>query len=958
MTTQVFIRSALAVVLCTASASAQEPPEPPPEGGSSAPAEAATAKLKGKVTDTLNGAGLSGVRVDVVGTNYSATTAEDGSFELALPPGKYTLRFWTPGYIPMRARGIVLWQGTQRRVDISLDSDDTSLEDFVVEAAPDTSSVDALALERKRSSVVGDSVGRAEISKTPDRDAAQAAKRVVGATIEDSRFVYVRGLGERYTNALLNGAPLPSPEPDRAAVPLDLFPTQILESLTIAKTFTPDMPGDFAGGSVRVQTRRVPDELTLSASVSLSVNTNSTFKERLAHRGGKLDFLGVDDGTRELPDTVPDDYLLAQGVEKPNGDFVLDPELTAQGQEMNTFMSGVRRFTLPAHSLSVVVGDGFKLSKDNKIGYIASLNYRRGFKIREEKRRVFEADPSEPSGVAILNDLDVETGSENVSWGALGGVSLELGKHHRVSVLGFHSQLADIDTQTFDGYWRRNDATLHSTRLKFVSRALNVLQLSGQSVLDPDNRGTLDWNLSYSVAQRDEPDTRDVVYQKNPQSGVFSYVDGSESGRHFFSSQSEKAYAAGLDLTQPLDRSEDATKIKLGGLASIKDREFNARRFSFRRIPGSPPDAFTCPGTTYDETCPDSLFVPENIGKVLRLQENTRPEDAYTADLDVFAVYLMADTRVTRDLRLVLGQRLEVTSQKIDPFDQFDTGANVEGADLTSTDVLPAAALAFDVTKKSKLRLSVTRTLARPQLRELAPFAYSDFFGGRLTSGNPDLELTRIINADMRFEYFPKLSEVLAFSVFFKRFSDPIEPVVTPSGDGGLVTFQNADAANLIGVELESRVGLGYVTKAIKDFSAVANVTFARSRIEVEQTDGTFLTNTSRSMVNQAPYVLNLALDYENEALKLNTRLLYNIRGKRIVEVGSDGLDDAYEHPRHSLDLVLAKGLGEHFKVKASATNLIDPERIVTIGPDKRDERVTRSYRSGRGFSVGASYKH
>ncbi|MEZ4221300.1 MAG: TonB-dependent receptor [Polyangiaceae bacterium] len=937
-------------------ARAQDPADAPDEAPGKDPA--ATSKITGRVTDALSGASLAEVQIEVVGKPISTVTDAQGNFELRLAPGSYNLRLSSPGYGAMRVRKVVLWAGAARRIDVTLEPDETAADDFVVEAAPDTSSLDALALERKRSSAVGDSVGRAEISKTPDRDAAQAAKRVVGATIEGNRFVYVRGLGERYTNALINGAPLPSPEPDRAAVPLDLFPTQVLESLTIAKTFTPDMPGDFAGGSVRVETRRVPEKFTFNASASLGFNTETTFRERLSHRGGKLDFLGVDDGTRALPDSIPGDYLLAQGVEKPNGDFVLDPELTARGQDLNTYMSGVRSFTLPTHSFSVVAGNGFKLGGDKRLGYIASLNYRRGYKIRSEKRRVFEPDANSDSGLTTVNDLDVETGSEDVSWGALAGASFELSKQHRVGALAFHSQLADIDTQTFDGYWRRNDATLHSTRLKFVSRALNVVQLTGQSTFDAKSRGTLDYNLSYSVAQRDEPDTRDIVYQKNPQTGVFSYVDGSESGRHFFSSQSEKAYAAGLDFTQPLSSDEDASKVKLGGLVNLKDREFSARRFAFRRIPGTPPDRFTCPGTSYDESCPDSLFVPENIGTALRLQESTRPEDAYQANLDVYAVYMMADARVAKDLRLVLGERLEVTRQAIDPVDQFDTGAAVPGADLASTDLLPSASLAYDVTKKSKLRFAVTRTLARPQLRELAPFAYSDFFGGRLTSGNPDLELTRIINADMRFEYFPRLSEVLAFSVFFKRFADPIEPVATPSGDGGLVTFQNAKAANLIGVEVESRVGLRYLTQALQDFSFVANLTLARSRIEVEQTDRDFLTHTSRPMVNQAPYVLNVALDYQHEPLGLNGRVLYNIQGKRIVEVGSDGLDDAYEHPRHSLDVVLAKDLGSHFQLKASATNLIDPERIVTIGPDKRDDRVTSRYRDGRSFTLGASYKY
>lgn len=919
---------------------------------------AGKAALYGVVQDAETGQAVAGAAVEVVGTGLTTQTDESGTYRLELPPGVYAVRYWVGGYQSLRATQVRVFGGMARKIDVKLKPDQSEAFELVVQAKPDTASVDALALERKKSTSVGDAVGRAEISKTPDRDAAQAARRVVGATIEGNRFVYVRGLGERYTNAQLNGTPLPSPEPDRAAVPLDLFPTQVLESLTIVKTFTPDAPGDFAGGSVRIQTRRVPDEFLFSSSLSLGYKTTTTFKERLSHRGGSLDWLGVDDGTRALPDGVPDDYSLTLGVEKPSGDFVLDPELKAQGDEMNTFMSATRSTALPDHSASIVAGNGWKLGKDHRVGFLASLNYRRGYTIRDEKRRVLEPDPTAASGLKRVNDLDVEVGSEDVSWGTFASLMGELGKHHRLNLIAFHSQIADKDTQTFDGYWSRNDATLHTTRLRFVSRALNVLQLQGSSEFDELAGGTLDWNLSYSVAARDEPDTRDVVYQLNTNLGAYTYVDGSESGRHFFSSQSEKAYGVGADWTQPLVAGERATSLKFGGLVSIKDREFSARRFAFRRIPGSPPDPFTCPGTTYQETCPDSLFVPDNIGTVMRLQENTRPEDAYDAGLDVYAAYVMTDASLARDLRMIVGERIEITRQNIEPFDQFDTGAIVRGADLKSTDQLPAAALVYDATEKTKLRFALSRTLARPQLRELAPFAYSDFFGGRLTAGNPDLEITRITNADLRLEHFPKLSEVLAFSLFFKHFKDPIEPVVTPSGDSGLVTFQNAEGANLLGVELEARFGVDHFSPAAKGFSVVSNLTLARSRIAVRQTDTDFLTNTSRPMVNQAPYVLNIAFDYENENLGLNTRLLYNVNGARLVEVGAEGLDDAYEHPRHRLDFVAAKDLDEHFQVKLSATNLLDPERVVTIGKELRDDRVTLRYRDGRSFSIGASWKY
>ena len=929
-----------------------EPDEPkrPPPGG--------TGVLHGVLTDRETGQPVSDATVEIVGTEHVAITDEEGRYELELPPGNYTVRILSPVHEPIRARNVAVWRGGKRRIDAKLTPDEEAVEEFIVDIdLAEESSVEALALARQKSAAAGDTVGRSEISKTPASNAAQAAQRVVGATIEGSRFVFVRGLGGRYTNALLNGAPLPSPEPDRAAVPLDLFPTGILESLTIVKTFTPDVPADFAGGSIRVQTRRAPEKFLFQVSASGSYNTNTTFRERLSHRGSSTDFLGFDSGTRSLPSGIPTEYPLAIGVERPDGEFVLDPELKTHGDELNTFMSAQRKFTPPSPSVGVVVGDSFKLGRESRIGYLASLNYKQAYKIRKEKRRNFEPNDTEPSGLSIVNDVDVETGSFDVVWGSFGNIQYEPSRDHKLSLIGFHSQLADNDTRTFDGFWQRNDADLFATRLSFVSRSLNVLQLHGDHDFEALDDAHLDWNASYSIATRTEPDTRDVVYQLNDTLGAYVFVDGSESGRHFFSSQSEKAYAGGVDWTQPLSQGKKPTSVKLGAAASLKDREFSARRFAFRRIPGGDNDPFTCLGTTYEQECPDPLFVPDNIGTLLRLQENTFPEDAYAADLNVYAAYLMGDVSVTRDLRIILGERLEITRQSIDPIDQFDTGAEITGADLKATDALPALGVIYSATKKAKVRASVNRTLARPQLRELAPFAFSDFFGGDRTSGNPDLELTHITNTDLRFEYFPTLAEVLAFSVFFKNFDKPIETVVTPSGDSDLIVFQNAEGANLMGLELEARIGMKRFAKAIKDFTLVTNLTLARSRIELKQTDVGFLTNLSRPMVKQPPFVYNFAVDYGNEENGIKARVLYNVAGKRLVEVGADGLDDTYEHPRHQLDVTVAKDIGKHFEVKLTATNLINDDLVQTIGKELEDDKVIRSYRDGQTFKIGAKYK-
>jgi len=965
----------------SASASETEAVEEPLQGAEATGAPNAKppqgqSAIWGVVTDSVTDEPIPDVAVDVLGTEHAAVTNAAGQYRLVLPPGKHNIRYWTDTHNAIRARGVVVWANAVRQVDVHLDrAIDQPPEEFVIEAPPPTSSMDAVTLDRKKATAVGDAVSRAEISKSADRDAAQAAKRVVGATVVGSRFVYVRGLGERYTNAQLNGAPLPSPEPDRAAVPLDLFPTGVLERLTIVKTFTPDAPGDFAGGSVRVTTRRVPGEFVFDSSVSLGFNTNTTFRDRLSYRGSNTDWLGFDSGLRAFPPDLPTDYRMAPRGERPDGTAIerdpeLDPLHQQHGREVNSYMSATRSFTYPDQGLSLVVGDGWKLGRKHKFGYITSLNYRRAYKIRHETRREYDYNPTAEGGLSIDNDLEVETGSEDVNWGAFASVMYEYDDRHRLNLIGFHSQVADNNTYNFDGYWRYNDSTLHNTRLEFVSRALNVIQLQGEDIFEELDDGQLNWSLSYSIASRSEPDTRDVVYLLNAQYPVrenggvtetpaWVFVDGSESGRHFFSEQDEESKAIGIDWTQPMVKGTAPTSLKLGTLLTFRAREFQARRMALNVQRGQLSDpALACAGEDWDPSCPDQLFLRRNIGPLLYLAENTRPEDSYAADLNVYSAYLMSDAHVTRDLRLITGGRIEVTRQTLEPTDPLHLDVEIQGADLRSTDLLPAVNLVYSATDKSKLRFALTRTIARPQLRELAPFAYSDFFGGRQTSGNPDLTLTHITNADLRFEYFPRLSEVLAFSIFYKFFVDAIEPVVGASGDSGQVTFQNAPDANLIGLELEARVGLRHLAAALHQFAVVSNLTLARSRIQVEQTDIDYMTNLSRPMVNQAPYVYNLAFDYDNEDLGLQSRLSYNLTGPQLVRVGAHDLDDSWVHPTHALDFKLSKSLGDHFKLGFKATNLLNTVHIQTNGRVRHAWNLERRYRDGIGLGISAGYTY
>jgi TonB-dependent receptor len=912
--------------------------------------------ISGRIIDKQSGQPLADTTIDVVGTEYRTVTDSDGKYRLELPPGNYTIRIWTPGYQPIRAQNVIVVGGGARKVDVGLEPEASVVEEYVVEERPDSAGVDALAIERQRSAAVGDSLGRAEMSKTPDRNAAQAARRVVGVSIVGNRFVYVRGLGERYTNALLNGAPLPSPEPDRAAVPLDLFPTLVLENMTIAKTFTPDVPGDFAGGSVRIETRQIPSKPLFQVSLNGGYNSQATFRDRLSHRGSPTDWLGFDGGTRDFPSQIPDDEHATEGQS--------DEVIAARGNAINSFMSATRSSTPPNFGANVIAGDSWELGGERKLGAVAAIGYGRSFNIRKGTRRVLDPDVNEPSGLTALVDGEEERGIDTVSWGAYGSLSYELNKNHRLSLIGLHSQLSDKTTTSFQGFYKDVNSQVNSTRLEYVTRTLDYLQLSGEHHFPDFERAQLDWFASVARAERTEPDTRNTVYTLNtetdPANPFWAYYDSSQSGQHFWADQYENSVGSGLSWTQPVTpEGAPETRVKFGGLVNLRTRNFEARRLALRRNrPADDQTVFVCRQAQFSQSCIDDLFVPQNIGPNLLLEESTVPQDAYDAELDVYAGFLMADVSLADDLRLIVGQRVEITHQTIDPYNQFDPNDKPDGAALDSTDLLPALAVVYSLTPKTKTRFALTRTLARPQLRELAPFAYSDYFAGRRISGNPDLDLTTIVNADLRFEHFPTLSEVLAFSIFYKNFKDPIEPVIVPSGSAGLVTFQNAEGANLIGVELEARKNLAWLSDALTDFSVITNLTLARSRIQVRQTDINQITNLSRAMVHQAPYVFNLALDWTSEELKTSLRVSYNFIGPRIVQIGTEGLDDVYEQERHTFDVVATKEFGEHIQLKLSGQNLTNSPIVQTQGPDEDENLVLLRYTEGTIYTLTAAYTY
>lgn len=909
-----------------------DPARPPPAGKGAVWGTVKSRKDSETVLEAL---------VTVIGKKDYATTDVEGRYRLELPPGTYQLRVQYELHRPARVKNVRVGVGRVSRVDVILDPDETAVEEVTaVEAEVERASAATQLFLRKNAAQASDSVGAQDIAKTPDRNAADAVKRVVGTTVVDGRYIFIRGLGDRYTNTNLNGSPLPSPEPDRQAVPLDMFPALVLSDLTVSKTFTPDMAGDFAGGSLNIHTRDLPNKLLFQTTLGIGANSESTFGKRLSYPGGSTDWLGIDDGGRKLPNEVP-----AQRVTRLNPDGTLNPNLTQVGRAVNGPMETERSLNLPNGNISGVLGDSFKLGSERVFGYMGGFTYSRRFQKRsDELIRTYGIDPNKAGSLVQLNDYRGETGIDTVTWSGLGTVTYAFDNDHKVSLTGLYSRNSEKEGRVLTGFNDEQANVIRDERLRFVNRNLVYAQLRGEHRLRKLDAAEIQWTALWARAQLSDPNLRETVYVGDADQGL-SYRESTQSGQHFYAAQGETTRSGGIDWTQPLARGENATKVKAGGMVTLRGRSFNARRFRFLQVPGADPAAF--------RARPNELFSDDNVGKAIELDEWTRPTDAYAAQYNVYAAYAMADVSITSWLRIVVGERVENSRQTIQSFDPFSPDSERVESKLNRVDLLPSGNLIVKVSGDSNLRFSATQTVARPQLRELAPFVFSDFFGAREILGNPDLDRTNILNLDARYEIFPRIGEVLAVSVFHKRFKKPIEPIIIPTSRG-VVSFQNAKGAVNTGVEVEGRKALDFIVDDLKELTLLTNVTLVHSQVDLDTAQTGIQTSTSRPLAGQSPFVLNVALDWNHEKSKTRMRALYNVFGKRISQVGLNGIPDMYEQPRHLVDLSVAQGIGENIDIKGTVENVLNAPVRFTQGGD--DQFLANRYLTGQTFWLSLTY--
>jgi hypothetical protein len=798
--------------------------------------------------------------------------------------------------------GITVRQGECTAVDLPLVADADAVEEVVVEARADARREAAVLAERKKAATISDAVSAQEISRTPDSSASDAVKRVVSATVVDGKYVYVRGLGGRYSSVLLNGVPLPSPDADEHAVPLDLFPTSLLSSLNVVKTWSPELPGSFAGGTLKVDTSQYPRDLETEVSISGGGNSAATGKQLRRYDGGSWDFLGFDDGTRALPDLVPQDGPMAKN--RIGSAAIVDATRSFKNQWQTQTATAA-----PGTGLGVTIGDT-RVVGERRLGYLLSLDY--GLK-ESVKRSSVSAEPSLATATTPFGfneHYDYEQGTVASDLSGLANLGLELDSANDLSLLVLYTRSAESKAQQGSGRSELGDR-FSPERLQFVSRGMLFGQLRGSHRFRDLGALELSWQGNLASVSRDEPDTRDVRYVQKGTAPLAWDSGTAGSADRFFSEVRDTSGGAGVDVAL----SAFGTRLRAGGSAQLSDRSFDARRFRFK-VDGADVDT-TLP--------PDDLFAPGNVSEQLYLQEITAPEDAYDAQQRVYAGYLSADVPLRSALRLVAGVRLERAEVELTPGSRFTEDETVEpGVDRHDSTVLPGANVIWSLSDRMNVRAAYAYTVVRPQFRELAPCLFVDFDRKRTVEGNPRLETTRIHNADVRWEWFLGESEVLAASFFSKTFDQPIEAVLKT---GAQVKFENTPGATVYGAELEGRLGLRRVSPVLADFRAGLNVALVDS--EVELPADTKQTSKARPLQGQSPYVVNASLGWARGGTQVNA--LYNVHGERIAEVGSDGLPDAYEQPFHRVDLTLSHEWRE-LKAKLALTNLLASKVVVKQG--------------------------
>ena len=888
-------------------------------------------------------------------------TDATGAFRYELPAGTYRVILYAQSYSVSVRDDVAIAPGATLDLSATLTPRPLEIQGIEVQGDQKRDTEASALVKRKKAETVTDGISAEQIAKSTDANAAEALQRVTGLSVVGGRYVYVRGMGERYSSTQVNGSPLGSPEPNKRVVPLDLFPSGTLDEIVVQKTYTPDQDGEFGGGVLQLQTRDASDGQRLTQSISTGYSSPNFDRNRLDYAGGSLDFLGFDDGTRDLPEAFrkyAGDRRLAQGGVFGGG--LTAAQVQEVGRSFQQTWSPQRGDARPNYGYSGTYGRGFDVF-GKRLSILGSLSFSNGVASLDRDNRAYAGTATRLTPLYLYR---VEETTAKTLGGSLANVNLRLAKGHTIGLRSLYTRSSEDHARIMQGpNFNYGTDLVRVSSLNYVERALFSEVLSGVHAAErPGVR--FDWRAGYSEAMRDEPDRRESVYESNGAGGVYLSRRATSPLTRVFGAMNEfdRTAAANLAKTFALP-GERSVKLKTGGSLRHRNRVSGFRRLAFVMGAGA--------RDSLDTTLPpEQLLVDENIRpRFFSLIEETRENDQYRAKQHVLAGYGMAEIDLVRGLTLQGGVRNERSDQSVEAKSPFVTEAKATEARRIDNDFLPAANRTWRVTERTNARPGYRVTVSRPELREMSPVDMYDYETGYSEMGNPEIQATTIQNYDVRWELYPGTREVISVSGFRKVLFQPIENIVLGSSGGYILTPRNGRDGRVRGVEVEARVGASRLWEAAARVLRIAervpaldswglSVNYARveSSVRVQTSLGKNGAPYYREgpLQGQSTYSLNAGVYYGSE--NMDGSLLLSGFGERLAQVGAGAtetsLPDIYEHPPLTLDLTLSRRILGTTRVKLSAENLLD--RATEF---RQLDKVTRRYRSGRTLSLTMSLR-
>ncbi|WP_421751850.1 TonB-dependent receptor domain-containing protein [Croceimicrobium sp.] len=941
--------------------------------------------IRGQVIDGENGEPLFAANAVIKGTQIGTTTDFDGYYELQADPGTYQLEISFIGMSSLVVTDIVVKAGEVTVVEaVTLEPASNQLAEVVVTSEAVRNSEAALVTVKRKSTNLIDGVSAAKLRKTGDSDAGDAAKRVTGVSVEGGKYVYVRGLGDRYTKTMLNGVDIPGLDPDKNSIQIDIFPTNLISNLTVLKSGLAELPADFTGGVVNIETQEFPTDRILDVSVGVGFNPAMHFNsDYISYEGGSTDFLGFDDGTRAIPRADGSGPL----------PFFDDEEAVDFNKNFSRTLGAEQNTSFTDYSLGISMGNQYSLESGNKLGYIFSLTY--------DNSRVFYDDieygewqrDRDPEDYQLI-EATTQKGKlaeQNVLLGGLAGFTYKtLMSKYKFTAMHLQngtSRSAQLSIDAKDGAAQVSDYYAFSNNLEYNQRGLTNLLLAGEHYLDGGD-WEINWKVSPTLSSLADPDIRKTAFSIDRGDSTFDPGEGGLPSR-IWRSLSEVNLVSKVDVIRAHTLMGDDAKFKFGMSHVFKYRDYSIYRYNLNERTSNQTGSIQFSGDPNAVLTDPNLYqYNSNVGQYLGLYYNpelldgqTNPNE-YQSNVNNFGFYASEEFKPLESLKAVIGLRAELFQQRHTGRDQVaaqnpnDPTGNTLNNDvvLDALDLFPSANLIYALNDNMNLRASYYRSIARPSFKELSfaqildPVSNRTFNGGlfQYNDWNGQLESTRINNFDLRLERFLDGADIISISAFYKAFDSPIELVRIPVA---LRDFQPRNVGNgtLIGAEFELRKNLSFIRESLKNIAFSGNFTYTYSRIDM--TDAEFnarktyekvgqTIERTRQMAGQAPYIINAGFSYDNTDKGISAGVFYNVKGRTLEIVGGNLAPDVYTEPFHSLNLTFNKTFGEEGRssLNIKVSNLLNDVRESLYQAYDANAQVFNRLQPGTAFSIGYTY--